>query len=420
MPRRVWLVCFGLLVAGAAFAQGSIAPSVQKELDVIEAAVVEFRELEAIDAVSHEFRTREAAADRLKERFTIDYPPERIDRLYLFYRALDLAEPDLDLGSGLRDFMQSQVSGFYDVDKRSMVVIMPTEDVLEDGLAAPQKVTYAHEYAHALQDQHFNLSALAERRRQSDNFDYVWSLTALIEGGATLVSSYYLDELMSAEKQKTQREMERNSREAAALRWPAGLPRIIEEELRFAYIQGSEFAAAVTRELGWEGIETAFRNNLIVTSEQVLHPDRFLAGDGAIVIDPPDLSAVLDQDWRLAYDNAVGEFYLLQHLQTQLPPTYARTLALGWGGDRLQIFTDATGEEMIWAWHHVWDSAQDAEEFALGYRSFLNSRFGAPSADGHCWLGESTRCSVHYGEFETRITMAFDKASARALLALRG
>lgn len=408
-----------LLLPNLAAAQDDISPALQQQLDTIELAVTELRQLEPIDEAGLSFITRDEGAAHLTRRFDQDYPPEQLEALYFLYRALDLAEPNLDLGALLLEFRLSQISGFYDVESASMYVIMPGERMPADGLAAPQKMTYGHEYVHALQDQHYDLSALSDRRRDAVDLDYRLALTALVEGDATNIMSQYLDLLLSEDRETTLREHRQANRDAAALAWPAGLPRVVEEELRFAYLQGAKFAAAVYDEIGWHGIERAFREHPTLTSEQILHPDRFLAGEGAIAVDPPDHSAAVDEGWRLPYDNSVGEFYLRQHLQTKFSRDDALRLAQGWGGDRLQIFSDA-GDNLIWVWYQVWDSAQDAEEFAVGYRSFLIHRYPGSPPDGQCWMDETAHCLARISDIETRISMAADQETALALLEMDG
>ena len=404
-----------LLLSYAATAQDDTSPALQKQLDTIELAVIELRQLEPIDEVGLFFITREEGAAHLERRLDEDYPPEQLEALNFLYRALDLAEPDLDLGALLLEFRLSQISGFYDVESASMFIIMPGEEVPADGLAAPQKMTYGHEYVHALQDQHYDLSALSDQRRDAVNLDYRLALTALVEGDATNIMSEYLDLLLSEDRETTLSELRQANREASAIPWPAGLPRVVEAELRFAYLQGAKFVGAVQDDLGWDGVERAFREHPTLTSEQIYHPDRFLAREGAIAIDPPDHSALIDEGWRLVYDSAVGEFYLRQHLQTQLPDTVSPGLARGWGGDRLQVFADA-GDNMMWVWYQVWDSAQDAEEFAVGYRSFLIHRYPGSAPDGQCRVGETAHCLGRISDIETRISMAANQEMALALL----
>ena len=415
----VWrIVCLlaCLMLASPATAQDGIA-LLERQLDEIEASVSAIRRLYALEETRVRFLSREEAAADLERLFHREYPPELLETLYHVYLALDLAEPGLDLGGLLREFMFSRIAGYYDAESATMTIILPGDQLPVDGLAAPQQITYAHEFAHALQDQHYDLSALADVRRDTDSLDYRLALSALVEGDAMLVSGYYYDRLLAQNQEKTISEMEAAARAVAEP--PEDLPPIVEAEIRFAYFDGTEFAAMVTRQSNWADINQALHDMPILTAEHIFYPERFLASETPIPFDPPDLSAIADDSWELVYDNSVGEFYLRQHLRTQFTQDNAARISQGWGGDRLQIYVNASDDEIIWAWHHVWDTEKDAERFSAGYRSFLDWRYGAYSEDPQCWIGKMVRCAIRYDSDETRITVASDIATARALLALR-
>ena len=71
-----------------------------------------------------------------------------------------------------------QVLGFYDDVERRMVV------VTDAGLDAEARMTYAHEYTHALQDAAFGLDSLETDAEGQD--DRGLARTALIEGDASV------------------------------------------------------------------------------------------------------------------------------------------------------------------------------------------------------------------------------------------
>lgn len=416
MWRIFWMLAC-LLLAPLSAAQDELSV-LEQQLDEIEAAVSAFRGLYALEETPVRFLSREQAAAHMAMRFRQEYPPDLLDAHYHVYRALDLAEPGLDLGDLLLEFILSRVAGYYDPESETMTVILPDNEAPPDGLAAQQRITYAHEFAHALQDQHFDLSALADRRLETVSLDYRLALSALVEGDASLVSSFYFDNvdwIFEQNRGKTRTALEATASSTAEQ--PADLPPIIEAELVFAYRIGTEFAAQVILQSDWASINRALRDKPILTAEHIYHPERFLAGEAPITFDAPDPSAILDESWELVYDSSVGEFYLRQHLRTQFSQDNAARLAQGWGNDRLQIFVKDSDDEMIWAWRLVWDTARDAERFAAGYRSFLDRRVGAYSEDRQCWVGDATHCAIRFNSVETRITMASDSSTARALLA---
>src|SRR5690606_32167967 len=98
--------------------------------------------------------TRAELADEFQRLFDEEYPPEERERDNLTLRALGLIEPDQDVAELQLQLYGEQVLGFYDDVEKRMVV------VTDRGLDPAAKLTYAHEYAHALQDAAFGLDSL--------------------------------------------------------------------------------------------------------------------------------------------------------------------------------------------------------------------------------------------------------------------
>ena len=84
----------------------------------------------------------------------------------------------LDLVQLYYDLLDEQLAGFYDIDRREMVLA----DWLSPEQLAP---VVTHELAHALQDQHFSLRVRKRLGFESPDAEAAWH--ALIEGDATAV-----------------------------------------------------------------------------------------------------------------------------------------------------------------------------------------------------------------------------------------
>ena len=417
--NTVSLVVIALLLILVARLVGGVASTRQYELAAIEADVRVLRELQPLSEAGMEFITQQEA-DRYFERiYEENNDPEQWALAKLFYQALDLIEPNADLEALSLAYDKSFIGGYYHFDSETMLVILPENPPPTNTLPLNQKLIYAHEYVHALQDQHFDLSALWERADDSDNFDSSLSLSALIEGDANFVMWDYLYELWLENPVAVERELE-DWEDAADGQAAAEVPAIFSAISQFKYDEGSDFITELRFKRGWAGVHDAFRDNPPQTSEQIYHPKKYYRGEGAIEIEPPDHSALLEEGWRLAYDNRVGEFYLRQYLKTNLYNSEAATLAKGWGGDRLQIFMSAANDEMMWVWYQVWDNDREASQFAAKYPHFLDLRYDWVDSDGRCWSGETTHCFAQINETETRISMAADRSTALALLQLQG
>ncbi|MDE2909893.1 MAG: hypothetical protein OXQ99_11900 [Chloroflexota bacterium] len=405
-----------LLLTWVAPLWGSIPQSLAQMLAAIESDVRRLRELAEKSPATVEFISQQEANQRFEQSYAEDSDQERVAQAHLFYWALDLIERDADLQALSLANDQGSILGYYNSESKTMTLIQP-EKTAPHRLTYPQKLIYAHEYAHALQDQYFDLDALRERYRDSTNFDLHLSLTALIEGDAEFIKLDYALEQWSKNQAAFERDMEAAENADNSHAEPLDLPTIFDAISHFLYVVGREFVTKLWIEDGWPGVNRAFRNRPPTTSEQIYHPMRYLAREEAIVIEAPLLNAQINDGWRLAYYDAVGEFFLRQHLMTHLSESAAARLADGWGGDRMLIFSDADNKMIRWVWYQAWDDANETKQFASNYPRFLDRRYEKGSEDGRCWVGETAHCFARISETETRISMAANRVTALAMLA---
>ena len=414
MSRLVVCIAIALFCALPGLAQETLSPALDAELQAIAAIVAEVRELRPRKHTPVEFLAPQAAQEDLDLLFEYFYPADWIETYQHFLTALDLVAADIDLGALIQEFLSANVGGYYDFNADKMVVITRLDRLTSDGLALPEKVIYAHEFAHALQDQHFDLAAIRERMAIGANFDAELAHLALIEGDAMLTEQFALQRLLYKGRGPANAEFDLGN----APPLTDEMPPIIQQAFYFPYLDGASFVSSLHRVRGWRGINRALSDHPPETTEQIIHPQRYLAQEGAKAIKLPDDSALLDEGWLRLYDGAIGEFYLRQHLQLQLEDRTVEKLADGWGGDRLRIYKHPSTGELMWLWYQVWDRVEDAAEFAEGYPKYLDARFGSGTVDGNCWRGETNRCFTRVSPTETRLSMAADRDLALALLTL--
>ena len=84
----------------------------------------------------------------LTEQFDEDTPPEYVAANERLYKALGLMPQDGDLRDLTLDLLSGGVAGFYRDDQDKLYVVSRS-----GGIGGNEKITYAHEYGHALQDQ---------------------------------------------------------------------------------------------------------------------------------------------------------------------------------------------------------------------------------------------------------------------------
>jgi hypothetical protein len=104
---------------------------------------------------------------------------EKIQSDYLkLLRVIGLTQRSEDSLEATIDMLVDHILGFYDPEQKFMVLINGSVYLGPD-----EKVTYAHEFTHALQGQNYDLTAIM--KATDKNGDRGQSAKALIEGDAT-------------------------------------------------------------------------------------------------------------------------------------------------------------------------------------------------------------------------------------------
>jgi hypothetical protein len=111
---------------------------------------------------------------------------------------------------------------------------------------------------------------------------------------------------------------------------------------------------------------------LPASSEQILHPDRYLMFDRPVKIDIPDLS---EREWKQIDADVNGEFGYQVLLAEFIDKDRARSASAGWGGDRYALYENARTAALMIVQYTAWDSQQDAKEFFSAYSQRTRKRY---------------------------------------------
>lgn len=278
---------------------------------------------------------------------------------------LDLLREEDDLYRLWVNLLSEQIVGMYELDSREMKLVGVGET-----LSPVDEMVLAHEFVHALQDQHFEVGARLKKAKGAG--ENALALQALMEGDATLASGLYAglnlgaDQLAAIAKQSggTSQEKLRSA------------PPVLQASLLFPYQQGAVFVSSLLQSGGWPAVDRAYANPP-VTSEQVLHPAKYLAGEGPIEVKVPDVVAALGSQWLLWKEDVLGELGVLAYLANGVPPEKALKAATGWGGDRTLLFRSLSGHNYALVVATAWDTPEDAAEFYSAVRDLRTSRRGS-------------------------------------------
>ncbi len=267
---------------------------------------------------------------------------------------------DRDLRQQSVDNLVAQITGFYSPDLEAFYML---ETIIGGVSGGSARATMAHEFTHALQDQYHDLNALAAAR--ADDWDAFRALQDVVEGDAIASESAYLGFTLRS-----------TYRLPVCFRIPAparaGVPFGVERELDTWYEDGPCFIEAVTPLLA-NGVADVWAA-LPTTTEQILHPEKYLAGEGALPVSLPPLTPALGAGWRSLLGSSFGEFSLQNLLLLGLAAdrVLVQRAAAGWGGDAWELYT--RGDDRLLAYAVEWDDAGEAREFWAAFVASLSAR----------------------------------------------
>jgi hypothetical protein len=336
-------------------------------MNTINGQVTPLRGLSPLAGVPRTFMNHEQLRAYFTAELDKQWPPAAEQRERALLRALDMDAGDIDLRAAQIDGMVKNILGFYDHTTRQLVVVTDRAQ-----MGVRDRVTYAHEFTHSLQDQHYGLEQLFARGE--GNADYANAIRALVEGDATLTMGLYsLAHLTPMDRANYQlEEIQGLDLSGGPM---AGGP-LVESAAYFPYREGAAFVATLYRNGGWKAVDAAFRTPPR-SSEQVLHPERYYAGDEPLALRLPALKL---GGWHTLAEDTLGELYLRIYLEHELPIDAAIPACTGWGGDRYAVLGDDQGRLAL-ALQTAWDDQAAAGRFYEAAGAFV-----AALGDGHAAL----------------------------------
>ncbi len=392
--------------AKSAHADGDSAEKLLDEAADIAVEVAEIRGLELQREIDKGIRNRDELRKVLIERLAEEVSDEDVEREGMVFKKLGLMPDDLDYKQTLLDVLTEQIAGFYDQHAEELYIMQGIPLDL-------QRPAMAHEIFHAIQDQHFDIQRMVEPLSSKKHGDFALARSALIEGDASVLMidfSLYEEGILPREDVESvvdiplmanvltqltredvgalQQMVPEGSTQDAAPIDPsqladsalAGAPRVIRKLLVFPYFGGMRFVISARAGHDWDRVNAVYEN-APVSTEQILHPERYFAGDQPVRLDF-DAQPVLDAE--PTYDSVFGEYQmrllLEEHLldeqsdQAASQRSYIDRAMLGWDGDRLRAFEYEDGRLLL-THLSVWDTFEDAQEYFEALGEVMNTRF---------------------------------------------
>lgn len=364
-----------------------IPAEIISEMDEIEKQVIALRGLTPKGRVGRALLTPQELRQRVIDDFLDDYTDEEARDDALTLTAFGLLEPDFDLYDFYLELLSEQIAGFYDDETKQMYVIQG------EGFYGPERLTYAHEYTHALQDQNFDFKnglGYTDEACEQDS-ERCAAIQALIEGDASILELEWFSNHATPLDIFQIQEFYRNYQSPIF----DSAPVFLQEDFLFPYTYGQAFVQSLYDEGGWAAVDRAYQD-LPLSTEQILHPERY-PEDKPRTINLPELTGSLPDGWRERDRGVMGEWYSYLILAFGLDPdarlneSQAQTACEGWGGDAYVVLYNDRTDETAMILSTSWESSAEAVEFASAFEEYANARFGSfKEKTGHKWIWESS------------------------------
>jgi hypothetical protein len=259
------------------------------------------------------------------------------------------------------------------------------------------KSTFIHELTHIFQDRY----SIQARK----TFDGDKAKDALTEGDATFMAITFREEgdipSVSSNVPDALVPMLNSFSDEIQL----SLPPTIDDLNWFPYRYGVKFVEALYGIGGWEEVNKAFEYPP-KTTEQILHPEKYLTKEDAHNVTAPYISG----DWKLTKAERFGEYFILVKLNNWIPDKEAEDAAKGWGGDILSYYEK--DDEYLLTWNITWDSNEDAHEFYRAFQKMMSETLAEKENDGY-WSANERYISIEWNENSTLIVSSTNETIIR-------
>ena len=314
-----------------------------------------------------DFITKDKIKDFLNKRVKEAVKPEDLRAEELTLKKFGLVPPDFDLVKNTIELLTEQAAAFYDYDRKKLFVTNTTA-------AESQEPVLAHEIAHAIADQSFNLAKYIKTGRQSD--DGATARLAVMEGQATWLMSEYLARKMgqSLKDSPALLTMMAAATETSSGQYPVfdQSPLYLRQTLIFPYTKGMIFQNALFARDGKDAFAEVFRKSPVST-QQILHPEKYF--DGTKPTDPALPKPDLPKGYKSLVGGSLGELEHSVMLEQYSSKEHASSLAPHWRGCAFELFENKKEARTVLLYAVEWDTEDAARDFFAAYRAQLGKKW---------------------------------------------
>jgi len=399
----------------AAPASTMTADQINQKMDQIQSQVVAIRGLQSKSSLQMAFLTMDELRQHVTDEVLKDYTATDARDEALSAAAFGLLQPDFDLYTFYKKLYAEQIAGYYDYQAKQMYVVKGVD------FQGTERMTYAHEYTHALQDQNYDIEnglGFSEEKCKKET-ERCAAILALMEGDASIVEYQWFAKDATLEDRKQILNF------ATTYSGPVfdSAPDYFKQKFLFPYQQGLEFVQYVYDQGGWSAVD-----NLYIkppqSTEQILHPKKY-PDDTPVTVNLPDLIPTLGNGWQEIDRGSQGEWGLYLVLahgldgKSDLSTSQAQKATAGWGGDTYAVYYNEANQFTAMAIVTTWDTTQDEKEFGDAFARYASNRFGSPSSSQNnltTWQNASSVTLLQQNGSNAIWILAPDQTTAQALL----
>ena len=342
------------------------APPLFSEIGLMEQRLSEITGLPFLRMIPASVMNKEQLRRYLEQRVKDTIKPDDIRGEELTLKLLGLVPQEFDLRQNTVDLLTEQAAAFYDYNKKKLFM-------MENDGNADEEVALVHELAHGLADQHFRLGKYISESMRSD--DAATARQAVMEGQASWLMTAYLSKKAGGRGEVSDAVLDlmTHSLEVSPDQYPvyAKSPPYIREMLVFPYSDGMLFQNAVFQKLGQQSFSEVFVHPPSST-QQIMHPDRYLAHIQPVLPALPDVPAA--RDFRKLAEGTLGELDYRILLSQYAGKEEGERMAAHLAGSSYELLEHKHQGWTALAYSSTWDLPESAVQFFDTYVRVLDGK----------------------------------------------
>jgi IrrE N-terminal-like domain len=314
-----------------------------------------------------DFITKDKINKFLNDRVKEVAKPEEIRAEELTLKKFGLVPNDFDLAKNTVDLLTEQAAAFYDYDKKKLFI---TDSTPSD----TREPVLAHELAHAIADQNYNLAKFIRQGRKSD--DGSTARLAVMEGQATWLMSEFLARKVgqSLKDSPTLLAMMSSVNDGGSGQYPVfdNSPLYLRLSLVFPYTKGMLFQNAVHDKDSQYGFAEVFLKPPVST-QQIMHPEKYFSGVKPTEPDLPDPH--LPKGYKSLVGGTLGELEHSIMLEQFSGKETAEKLAPHWRGSTFALVENKKLGRVVLLYAVEWDTEDAARDYTSAYRKQMQQKW---------------------------------------------